>query len=125
MFPPEGLPGDRRELRRVTTDDGLRFFEMRLPIRLSRAASHLTTDNVFDLLAGFRSEDSERTGYTREFPLAATGDYYDFLDLLLRNDLSELERERLHSRSRSYAQFLRLLVAIERAEALESRVLID
>src|SRR5256884_2100403 len=114
-----------KELRRVTTDDGLRFFEMRLPIRLSRAASHLTTDNVFDMLAGFRSEDSERTGYTREFPLAATGDYYDFLDLILRNEISELERERLHSRSRSFAQFLRLLAAIERAEALESRVLID
>jgi hypothetical protein len=114
-----------KELRRVTTDDGLRFFEMRLPIRLSRAAAHLTTDNVFDLLAGFRSEDSERTGYTREFPLAAIGDYYDFLDLILRNDLSELERERLHSRSRNFAQFLRLLAAIERAEALESRVLID
>jgi hypothetical protein len=114
-----------KELRRVTTVDGLRFFEMRLPIRLSRAGAHLTTDNVFDSLAGFRSEDSEVTSYTREFPLAATGDYYDFLDLILRNDLSELERERLHSRSRAYAQFLRLLSAIERAEALETRVLID
>jgi hypothetical protein len=114
-----------KELRRVTTDAGLRFFEMRLPIRLSRAAAHLTTDNVFDLLAGFRSEDSQRTGYTREFPLAATGDYYDFLDLVLRNDLGELERDRLNSRSRSYAQFLRLLMALERAEALETRVLID
>jgi hypothetical protein len=50
-----------KELRRVTTADGLRFFELRLPIRLSRAGGHLTTDNVFDLLAGFRSEDSERT----------------------------------------------------------------
>ncbi len=114
-----------KELRRVTTDDGLRFFELRLPIRLSRAGAHLTTDNVFDLLAGFRSEDSEQTGYTREFPLAATGDYYDFLDLILRNDLSELERERLHARSRGYAQFLRLLAALERAEALETRVLVD
>jgi len=57
--------------------------------------------------------------------LAATGDYYDFLDLILRNDLSELERERLHLRSRAYAQFLRLLCAIERAEALETRVLVD
>jgi hypothetical protein len=114
-----------KELRRVTTDDGLRFFELRLPIRLSRAAAHLTTDNVFDMLAGFRSEDSARTGYTREFPLAATADYYDFLDLILRNDLSELERERLHTRSRNYAQFLRLLSALERAEALDARVLID
>ena len=114
-----------KELRRVTTADGLRFFEMRLPIRLTRAGSHLTTDNVFDLLAGFRSEDSEATSYTREFPLAATADYYDFLDLILRNDLSELERERLHARSRNYAQFLRLLSAFERAEALETRVLVD
>lgn len=114
-----------KNLRRVTTAEGLRFFELRLPIRLSRAASQLTTDNVFDLLAGFRSDDSEITGYTREFPLAATADYYDFLDLILRNDLSELERTRLHSRSRSYVQFLRLLSALERAEALETRVLVD
>src|SRR5215813_5873262 len=114
-----------KELRRVTTADGLRFFELRLPIRLSRAGAHLTTDNVFDLLAGFRSEDAGQTGYTREFPLAATADYYDFLDLILRNDLSDLERERLYSRSRSYAQFLRLLAAFERAEALETRVLVD
>jgi hypothetical protein len=114
-----------KELRRVTTADGLRFFEMRLPIRLSRAGSRLTTDHVFDLLAGFRSEDSEQTGYEREFPFSATGDYYDFLDLIMRNDLSQLERERLVSRSRNYSQFLRLLSAIERAEALNTRVLVD
>ena len=83
-----------KELRRVTTADGLRFFELRLPISLSRAGAHLTTDNVFDLLAGFRSEDAGQTSYTREFPLAAAADYYDFLDLILRNDISELERER-------------------------------
>ncbi|HVS20903.1 MAG TPA: hypothetical protein VHD88_03600 [Pyrinomonadaceae bacterium] len=98
---------------------------MRLPIRLAREGSHLTTDNVFDMLAGFRSEDAEQTSYTREFPFAATADYYDFLDLILRNDMSELERERLHARSRNYAQFLRLLSAIERAEALNTRVLVD
>lgn len=114
-----------KELRRVTTAEGLRFFELRVPIRLAREGSHLTTDNVFDLLAGFRSESSEQTSYTREFPFAATADYYDFLDLILRNDLSELERERLHGRSRNYAQFLRLLSAIERAEALNTRVLVD
>jgi hypothetical protein len=114
-----------KELRRVTTAEGLRFFEMRLPIRLARSAARLTTDNVFDLLAGFRSEDSQQTGYEREFPFSAAGDYYDFLDLILRNDLSELERERICSRSRSYPQFLRLLAAIERAEALDTRVLID
>jgi hypothetical protein len=114
-----------KELRRVTTPDGLRFFELRLPIRLSRAGARLTTDHVFDLIAGFRSEDADRTSYEREFPLAATGDYYDFLDLILRNDLSQLESERLVSRSRNYPQFLRLLSAIERAEALSTRVLVD
>src|SRR5262249_4085828 len=88
-----------KELRRVTTPENLRFFELRLPIKLARAGAHLTTDHVFDLLAGFRSEDSERTTYTREFPLAATADYYDFLDLILRNDVSELERERMRARS--------------------------
>lgn len=114
-----------KELRRVTTQDGLRFFELRAPIKLSRAAVNLTTDNIFDLLAGLRSEDAATTSYTREFPANATADYYDFLDLVLRNDLSELERERLHQRSRSYAQFVRLLSGLERAEALETRVLVD
>jgi len=114
-----------KELRRVTTKDGLRFFELRVPIKLARAGANLTTDNLFDLIAGFRSPDAEATSYTREFPLSATADYYDFLDLVLRNDLSELERERLNARSRSYAQFLRLLAAFERAEALETRVLVD
>jgi hypothetical protein len=112
-------------LRRVTTPQGLRFFELRLPISLTREAAHLTTDNLFDLLAGFRSEDPGQTTYTRELPHAATADYYDFLDLILRNDLSESERARLHSRSHNYAQFLRLLAALERAEALNARVLID
>jgi len=114
-----------KELRRVTTDDGLRFFELRLPIKLARAGGNLTTDNVFDLLAGFRSEDAAASSYTREFPPSATADYYDFLDLILRNDLSELETSRLNARSRNYAQYLRLLSALERAEALETRVLVD
>src|SRR5215211_1254707 len=114
-----------KELRRVTTAQGLRFFELRLPIKLTREAAHLTTDNLFDVLAGFRSEDSGSTTYTRELPHAAAPDYYDFLDYVLRNDLSESERSRLHARSRNYAQFLRLLAALERAEALSARVLID
>jgi hypothetical protein len=114
-----------KELRRITTDQGLRFFELRLPMELTREAARLTTDHVFDLLAGFRSEDSEHTTYTREFPLAATPDYYDFLDLVLRNELSQSEVSRLQARSRNYLQFLRLLTAIERAEALNTRVLID
>jgi hypothetical protein len=114
-----------KELRRVITDEGLRFFELRVPIVLNRDAARLTTDNVFDLVAGFRSEDSETTTYTREFPFQATADYYDFLDLLLRNELSQSEISRLTARSRNYTQFLRLLTAIEKAEALNTRVLID
>jgi hypothetical protein len=114
-----------KELRRVTTAEGLRFFELRLPINLAREGSHITTDNLFDLLAGFRSDDSDRTSYMRELPFEASADYYDFLDLLLRNDLSQSELQRLTTRSRNYSQFLRLLAAIEQAEALNTRVLLD
>jgi hypothetical protein len=114
-----------KELRRVTTPEGLRFFELRVPIRLSRAAAQLTTDNVFDLLAGFRSDDYEQTTYVRELPFQATADYYDFLDLILRNDLTQSEITRLTVRGQNYSQFLRLLTAIERAEALQARVLLD
>ena len=114
-----------KELRRVVTAEGLRFFELRVPISLTREATRITTDNIFDLLAGFRSEDSDQTTYTREFPFAAVPDYYDFLDLVLRNELSQSEVLRLTARSRNYTQFLRLLMAIEKAEALNARVLID
>ncbi|HEV7398306.1 MAG TPA: hypothetical protein VGN86_17470 [Pyrinomonadaceae bacterium] len=114
-----------KELRRVTTAEGLRFFELRLPIVFSREGARLTTDNLFDLLAGFQSEEMPVTTYTRELPASATADYYDFLDLLLRNDLAQSEVERLKSRSRNYEQYLRLLAAIEQAEALETRVLLD
>ena len=114
-----------KELRRVVTEQGLRFFELRVPIALTRDAARLTTDNVFDLLAGFRSDDSDRTTYTRELPSEAAADYYDFLDLLLRNELSQSEITRLTARSRNYTQFLRLLTAIEKAEALNTRLLID
>src|SRR5207247_9363347 len=78
-----------KELRRVTTAEGLRFFELRVPIRLSREAGRLTSDNVFDLLAGFRSDDYEQTTYVREFPFESTADYYDLLDLILRTELSQ------------------------------------
>lgn len=114
-----------KELRRVTTAQGLRFFELRLPIKLAREAAHITTDHVFDVLAGFRSEDFPQTTYTRELPHAAAPDYYDFLDLTLRNDLSASEHSRLHARGKNYAQYLRLLAALERAEALNARVLLD
>jgi len=114
-----------KELRRVTTPEGLRFFELRVPIRLSRAGAQLTTDNIFDLLAGFRSDDYNQTTYVRELPIGATADYYDFLDLMLRNDLTQSESLRLTNRGNNYSQFLRLLTAIERAEALDTRVLLD
>ncbi len=114
-----------KELRRVTTAQGLRFFELRLPISMAREAAHLTTDTLFDMLAGFRSEDAARTTYTREISGAAVADYYDFLDFILRNDLSASEQMRLHARGRNYAQYLRLLAAHERAEALGARVLLD
>jgi len=114
-----------KELRRVITDEGLRFFELRVPISLSREATRMSTDNIFDLLAGFRSEDSDQTTYTREFPFEAVPDYYDFLDLVLRSELSQSELARLTARSRNYQQFLRLLHGIEKAEALGARVLID
>lgn len=114
-----------KSLRTVTTTNGLRFFELRLPIKLTRAASHLTTDNLFDALAGFTAEDAARTTYTRELPLSATADYQDFLDLVLRHDLTETERERARARSRNYQQFLRLLAALELAESLRTRVLLD
>ncbi len=114
-----------KSLRAVTTADGLRFFDLRLPIKLTREASHLTTDHIYDALAGFTSQDSERTTYARELPVAAIADYYDFLDLILRNDISVSERERLHARSRNYQQYLRLLAALELAETLHARVLLD
>jgi hypothetical protein len=114
-----------KELRRVTTSSGLRFFELRLPIQLTREAQHITTDHLFDMLAGFRSDDVKRTTYTRELPPTAIADYYDFLDFTLRNDLSSSEIARLHARGRNYAQYLRLLSALERAEAIGTRVLLD
>lgn len=121
LFDGEGA----KALRSARPLEGVRFFELRLPIRFAREAAHVTTDNLFDALYGFTSEDAERTTYTRELPLNATPDYYDFLDLILRNDLTASERERLHGRSRNYQQFLRLLAALERAEALSTRVLLD
>ncbi|HET9785777.1 MAG TPA: hypothetical protein VFP47_01520, partial [Pyrinomonadaceae bacterium] len=60
-----------------------------------------------------------------ELPFAATADYYDFLDHVLSNDVNQLEITRLTARSKNYSQFIRLLSAIERAEALTTRVLVD
>ncbi len=114
-----------KDLRRITNADGLRFFDLRLPIQFARQAAHLTTDNLFDMLAGFRSDARARTTYQRELPHAATVDYHDFLDLILRYEMTDSERERWRARSRNYAQYLRLLAALERAEALGTRVLLD
>jgi hypothetical protein len=114
-----------KSLRAITTSNGLRFFELRLPIKLARQGSHLTTDHLFDALAGFTSEDAARTTYTRELPPSAAADYQEFLDLVLRHDLSASERERVRARSRNYQQFLRLLAALELAESLRARVLMD
>jgi len=44
---------------------------------------------------------------------------------VLRNDLNQSEVQRLTTRSRNYSQYLRLLAAIELAEALDTRVLLD
>ncbi|HYO64427.1 MAG TPA: hypothetical protein VER08_12400 [Pyrinomonadaceae bacterium] len=114
-----------KALRAAKPAEGVRFFELRLPIKFARQAAHITTDHLFDALVGFTSEDAARTTYTRELPLTAAPDYHDFLDLLLRNDVTTHERERLNARSRNYQQFLRLLAALERAEALNTRVLLD
>lgn len=114
-----------KSLRAVTTLEGLRFFELRLPIKLTRAGARLTTDHLFDLLAGFTSEDNRRTTYAREFPHQAAADFYDFLDFVLLNDLSASERARIEARSKNYRQFLRLLAALDRVEALQTRLLLD
>jgi hypothetical protein len=114
-----------KELRRVTTDEGLRFFELRLPIQLTRQAQRLTTDNLFDLLAGFAASDDGASGYQREFPVIALGDYGDFLEALLVADLDDGERERIEAQSASYRQYLRLTRAVRRAEQLRVRLLLD
>ena len=112
-------------LRQVTDPHGLRFFEARAPISLIREAAHLTTDNIFDMLAGFSSPQSEKSTYNRELPYEATLDYGEFLHLLLRYDVTASEQKRLHAHGPNYRQHLRLLAAIERAHELETSVLLD
>jgi hypothetical protein len=114
-----------KELRRVTTADGLRFFELRVPVELARKAARLTTDHVFDLLMGFRASDDGAAGYPRELPVMALADYLEFLEALLINDLSASERERLHAQSLTYTQYLRFARAVRRAESLGVRILMD
>jgi hypothetical protein len=114
-----------KELRRVTTPEGLRFFELRAPIALARRAVRLTTDNLFDLLAGFASSDDGASGYQRELPVMALSDYAEFLEALLINDLTASERTRLHSQGASYTQFVRFTKAARLAESLGVRLLLD
>jgi hypothetical protein len=114
-----------KELRRVTTAEGLRFFELRTPIPLSRKAARLTTDSVFDLLAGFTASDGGASGYQRELPVMALSDYAEFLEATLINDLTEDERGRLHKQSASYSQYVRLTRAVRLAEEIGVRLLLD
>lgn len=114
-----------KELRRVTTPEGLRFFEMRTPISLARKAAKLTTDNLFDLLAGFAASDDGVSGYQRELPVMALSDYAEFLEALLINGLTVYERERLHNQGSTYSQFVRFTRAVRLAESLGVRLLMD
>jgi hypothetical protein len=113
-----------KELRRVTTDEGLRFFELRLPIELTRKAGRLTTNHIFDSLAGFSATDGGASGYARELPVIALPDYADFLEALLIYDLSDGERERLNA-GKSYRQYVRFAQAVRRAADLNVRLLMD
>ncbi|HZS45276.1 MAG TPA: hypothetical protein VFC63_09265 [Blastocatellia bacterium] len=114
-----------KDLRPVTSDTGLRFFEMRVPIKLNRNGSRLSMDNVFDLLAGFTNTDNGASGYHRELPNLALADYSEFLETILRMDMSEGEHARLAEKSRSFVQYLRLADAIDRALQLGGRLLLD
>ncbi|MEP7270789.1 MAG: hypothetical protein ABI882_04765 [Acidobacteriota bacterium] len=114
-----------KELRRVTTEDGLRFFELRLPIALSRHAVRLTTDCVFDLLSGFGATDDGKSGYQREIPVMALADYADFLDALVERDLDAGEVSRIGAQSQSYQQYVRFSQAVKRAGSLKVRLLLD
>ena len=84
-----------KELRRVTTPEGLRFLSCGRPSSLARRTARLTTDNLFDLLAGFAASDDGASGYQRELPVMALSDYAEFLEALLINGLTACERSRL------------------------------
>lgn len=114
-----------KELRRVTTPEGLRFFEMRTPISLARKSAKLTTDNLFDLFAGFAASDDGASGYQRELPVMALSDYADFLEALLINGLTAHEQSRLHNQGATYSQFVRFARAVRLAESLGVRLLMD
>lgn len=113
-----------KELRRMTTSDGLRFFELRMPIQLHRKAASLTTDNIFDLLAGFSSTDKGATSYQREIPALAMADFHELMEAIL-GELTTEERSRMLLLSRSIRQYMRFAEAIRRADELQVRLLMD
>src|SRR5439155_22865524 len=69
-----------KELRRVTTAEGLRFFELRVPIKLNRKLIKISTENIFDLLNGFAAADDGASSYWRELPVMALADYSELLE---------------------------------------------
>jgi hypothetical protein len=114
-----------KALRAVTTAQGLRFMELRLPIQLARQAARLTSDHIFDLLAGFSASDDGASSYQRELPAFALHDYTEFLRALFGQDESEHEHARLSAQSQSYNDFLRWARAVQVAEAMNVRMLLD
>jgi hypothetical protein len=114
-----------KELRRITTEEGLRFFELRLPIRLAREASRLTTDHLFDLLAGLAASDDGASGYQREIPVIALQDFSDLLDALLISELDAGEAARISEQSPTYIEYVRFAHAVRLAGKLRVRLLLD
>lgn len=114
-----------KELRRITTAEGLRFFELRLPIKLHRKAAHLNTDNIFDMLAGFSATDNGASSYLRELPVMALADFSELFEAVFSQFLLEQEKLQLLSHSVSFRQYLRYAEAVKRADELQVRMLID
>jgi hypothetical protein len=114
-----------KALRAVTTEQGLRFMELRLPIQLARQAARLTSDHVFDLLAGFSASDEGASSYQRELPALALHDYAEFLHALFWLDVTEDEHARWSAQSQSFNDFLRWARAVQVAETLDVRLLLD
>jgi hypothetical protein len=114
-----------KELRRVTTAEGLRFFELRIPIKLNRKAAKINTDKIFDLLAGFAAADEGASSYWRELPIMALADYNELFEAIFDSDFSAQEREQLRSSSQSFRQYLRFAEAVKRADELQVRMMID
>lgn len=112
-----------KELRRITTPDGLRFYELRLPIPLSGMG--LTTDHIFDILAGFTATDGGAAGYQREIPPVALNDYADFLESVLIEGLDGAEVERLRSQGGTWWEYMRFAAALRSADDLGVRMLLD